>query len=125
MLPDQLARYRVAVADDGAGSELADIVAGLRASGCTVGAVVGYRVGGPELVRVPRPHPKDHPREALLRHKSLMAARSWDRPAWLHGERARDEVVGLWRTAAPLGTWLARHVTPGGTPAPGRRADTA
>lgn len=49
-----------------------------------------------------------------------MVARSWERPAWLHSERARDEVVGLWRTAAPLGTWLARHVGVSDRPGPRR-----
>lgn len=120
MLPDQLARYRAAVADERSGSELTGLVAELRAAGCIVGAVVASGMSGPELARVPRGYPKDHPREALLRHKSLMAARAWERPAWLHSVRAGTEVVVLWRAAAPLRDWLARNVGVSERPDPRR-----
>lgn len=38
-------------------------------------AVAGARIGDPALKRVPSGYPKDHPNEALLRHKGLTAWR--------------------------------------------------
>lgn len=52
--------------------------------------------------------------------KSLMAARAWERPAWLHSVRAGTEVVVLWRAAAPLRDWLARNVGVSERPDPRR-----
>ena len=108
MAPDQLDRYRRAVAGDAAGTALADIVAGL-----TAGQI---RVDGTQnLKSAPRGYPADHPRIDLLRHKGLIAWRDWPAGSWLGTARARTRVVDFLRTAAPLQDWLDEHVGP---PAP-------
>lgn len=101
--PDQLARYRNAVAADASGAELAGLVARLGRAGIEVG-------GGETLKTVPRGFPKDHPRADLLRHKGLIAWRSWPVGAWLGTRRSKDRVVTFLRTAAPLQDWLDAHV---------------
>jgi uncharacterized protein (TIGR02453 family) len=106
--PDQLERFRVAVADDRAGSQLESVVAGLRKA--------GYDVGGEALKVAPRGYPRDHPRVALLRHKGVTAGRTYAPAKWLHTARAKDRVLQAWREAAPLHAWLDRHVGPSTLP---------
>ena len=43
----------------------------------------GYEVSGQELKRVPSPHPQDHPRADLLRHKMLIYWRRWGAGRWI------------------------------------------
>lgn len=101
--PDQLRRYRAAVADDRSGPELESIVAGLRAD--------GYDVGGHEALRTaPRGFPKDHPRIELLRQKGIVMSRTWPVGAWLGTAKARDRVVACLEAARPLNGWLGHHV---------------
>jgi len=108
MAPDQLDRYRRAVAADAPGAALAGIVAGL-----TAGQI---RVDGTQnLKSAPRGYPADHPRIDLLRHKGLIAWRDWPAGAWLGTAKAKVRVVDFLRTAAPLQDWLDEHVGP---PAP-------
>ena len=116
----QLERWRQAVAGD-PGVELASIVAGLRKAGYTVGTLAGDGLTEePDLKRVPKPYPQDHPQGDLLRLKKVVAARSWARPAWLFDRRALTHVRKAWATADPLAAWLATHVGEG-TEAPRRR----
>jgi len=95
----QLARFREAVAADAPGGDLAAIVAGLRQQ--------GYEVGGQELKRVPPPHPQDHPRGDLLRHKRLIYWRRWEIEPWIATPEARERVSQVWRDGAGLNAWLA------------------
>lgn len=105
MAPDQLERYRAAVADETSGPEVEAIVAQLEKA--------GYEVGAHETLKtVPRGFPKDHPRAPLLRRKGLIASRAFPPAKWLHTKAARDRVVKVWTDAAPLGAWLDRHVGP-------------
>jgi uncharacterized protein (TIGR02453 family) len=97
-----LQKYRQGVAADSSGDPLARIVAGLEAG--------GYKNGGEHLKRVPSPHPQDHPRARLLRHKSLYVWREFGLQPWLGSARARDEVVRVWRDAQPLNVWFRTHL---------------
>jgi uncharacterized protein (TIGR02453 family) len=109
MAPDQLERYRRAVAAEPSGGELAGIVDRLTASKVEVG-------GGSSLKSAPRGFPKDHPRIELLRHKGLIAWRHWPVAAWLHTAGAKRRVVDFLRTAAPLQDWLDDQVGPSTAP---------
>jgi uncharacterized protein (TIGR02453 family) len=99
--PDQLRRFRAAVADDTSGTELESIVATLRTG--------GYDVGAHELLKTaPKGYPKDHPRIALLQHKGIVMSRSWPVGAWLGTRKAKDRVVTCLEAARPLNAWLER-----------------
>jgi uncharacterized protein (TIGR02453 family) len=111
MAPDQLDRYRRAVADDVTGADLAGIVDRLTAEQVEV-------AGAASLKSAPRGYPKDHPRIDLLRHKGLIAWRHWPVAAWLHTAAAKRRVVELLRTAAPLQAWLDEQVGPSTAPPP-------
>jgi uncharacterized protein (TIGR02453 family) len=103
MTPAQLQRYRDAVIREGDGTELAAEVARLRAAGLEV-------AGSKSLKTAPRGYPKDHPRLELLRCKGLICWRHWPVEPWLHTGKARDQVAGVLRSAAPLHHWLDRNV---------------
>jgi uncharacterized protein (TIGR02453 family) len=112
MDPGQVARYRAAVAGD-AGEQLASAIATLTRAKYVVGTLGpdGITPEG-ELKRVPRDYPPDHPRGDLLRCKSLIAAISFDRPAWLGSPRAVTEVAKRWTAMQPVISWLDTHVGP-------------
>jgi uncharacterized protein (TIGR02453 family) len=114
MAPDQLERFRDAVADDRTGAELMEIVAEARAAGLEVTA-------RQTLKTAPRGFPKDHPRIELLRHKGLITWREWPAGAWLGTRRAKDRVVEFLRRSAPLNGWLNAHVGPSTLPPERRR----
>ena len=106
MAPDQLDRYRRAVADDGTGVALEAIADSLRSQGCEL---IGHGV----LKTAPRGYARDHPRVDLLRGKGLTVWRQWVPAAWLGTKKAKDRVVETLRLAEPLNRWLAANV--GGT----------
>ena len=103
MAPDQVERYRVAVADDATGPELVAVLAKLAKAQVTV-------EGSESLRSAPRGYPKDHPRIDLLRHRGLYAWRSWPAGAWLGTAGAKKRVVDFLRAAQPLQTWLDDRV---------------
>jgi uncharacterized protein (TIGR02453 family) len=103
MNPDQLARYREAVADDGVGAELEKITTGLEQAGHTVH---GHGV----LKSAPRGYPADHPRIALLRYKGITAWQQWPVEPWLETAAAKDRIVAFFRTTSLLRAWLAENV---------------
>jgi uncharacterized protein (TIGR02453 family) len=105
MTPGQVQRYRDAVDRDADGAELAAEVARLRAAGLEV-------AGSQSLKTAPRGYAKDHPRLDLLRYKGLICWRQWPVAPWLHTSKAKDQVAGVLRTAAPLHQWLDRNVGP-------------
>lgn len=109
MAPDQLDRYRRAVAADSSGRELERIVERAERDGMTI-------TGHDALKTAPRGYPKDHPRVDLLRRKGLIAWQRWPVAAWLGTERARDRVVEFLRASRPLTAWLARQVGPSTMP---------
>lgn len=102
MGPEQLVRYRMATADDKTGPALTAIL--------DKAEKAGLGTGQPDLQRVPKPFAKDHPREGLLRHKSMIISKKWDQPEWLHGRKALTEITKVWRAAGDLNAWLAANV---------------
>src|SRR4030095_17029930 len=86
MAPDQLDRYRRAVADDRTGKELQR---GIRAVARNKIHVSGHD----SLKTVPRGSPKDHPRADLLRNKGLVAWKDWPPAAWLAKPAAKTRIV--------------------------------
>ncbi len=105
MTTDQLARFRNAVAADGAGRRLQKVVDELRKSRLNVHAME-------TLKSAPKGYPKEHPRIELLRLKGLVASRSWAPAAWLHTTRAKARVVEVFTAGAPLVAWLDSQVGP-------------
>jgi uncharacterized protein (TIGR02453 family) len=103
MGPDHLARYRAAVADDGPGAKLEEIIAAIEQADVTVH---GHGV----LKSAPRGYPVDHPRIDLLRYKGLTAWKQWPVEPWLETPAAKDRVVSFLRTTLPLCFWLTDHV---------------
>jgi uncharacterized protein (TIGR02453 family) len=106
---DQLATMREAVADEHRGTELVELVDGLRQDGFEVDA-------RDKLKTAPRGYPSDHPRIELLRMKGLIALFEHPPAAWLHKPKARDQVAHDWRALGPLNAWLDRHVGPSTEP---------
>ena len=103
MAPDQLERYRHAVAEDSTGTELRGVIAAVGEHGIDV-------TGHGSLKTTPRGYPKDHPRADLLRHKGLIAWQQWQPAAWLGTAAAKDRVAGFFRATRPLCGWLDQHV---------------
>jgi uncharacterized protein (TIGR02453 family) len=101
---DQLDRLRAAVADDGTGPVVVALVAEARAA--------GLDVVGESLKTAPRGYPRDHPRVALLRHKSLIAGRALAAGDGISRHAALEHVASTWRAAEPLNAWLDEHVGP-------------
>ena len=101
--PEQLQRFRAAVADDASGSTLESIVSTLSED--------GYDVGAHEILKTaPKGYPKDHPRIELLRHKGIVMSKSWPVGAWLGTKKAKERVVTCLDAARPLNAWIEKHV---------------
>jgi uncharacterized protein (TIGR02453 family) len=105
MAPDQLDRYRRAVADERKGREIVEIVDKLRQRGIEVSA---HDV----LKTAPKGYPKDHPRIELLRQKGLISWKHWPVGAWLGTRKAKDRVVQFLRASQPMNEWLQKRVGP-------------
>jgi uncharacterized protein (TIGR02453 family) len=111
--PDQVARYRAAVAEN-EGEALGGLIDAARAG--------GLAVGGQRLKTRPRGIDPDHPRLELLRHRSLVLSRQWEPARWMGGPDEPDRVVReSWRAMTPVIDWLAHAVGPGDPPGPSRR----
>jgi hypothetical protein len=98
----QLKGLREAVAADRSGKQLVAIVADLRKK--------GYEVEGQELKRVPSPHPQDHPRADLLRHKRLIYWKRWPAGPWIATSKGRERVAQAWRDGAALEAWCTKFM---------------
>ena len=109
MAPDQLERYRAAVAAERSGRKLSKLVADAEASGLQVS---GHGV----LKTAPRGFPRDHPRIDLLRYKGLVTWRDWPAGAWLGTRKAKDRVVEFLRQSKPIESWLRVNVGPSTLP---------
>jgi hypothetical protein len=92
---EQVARFRAATAAEESGRRLADVVLALAAD--------GHEILGDVMKRIPRGYPADHPRADLLKHRSLIAARSFE------AESVRDvaPVHQACERLRPLLDWLA------------------
>jgi uncharacterized protein (TIGR02453 family) len=102
MEPSDLVNFREAVAAKGSGEKIATIVSALRTK--------GYEVAGQELKRVPSPHPQDHPRGDLLKHKRLIYWRRWAIEPWIATPKALERVSVAWVDGRDLEGWLSRHL---------------
>jgi uncharacterized protein (TIGR02453 family) len=105
MMPDQLDRYRRAVADDRSGPDLERVVASLEKAKVEVNGIDALKTA-------PKGYPKDHPRVELLRNKGLIAGRRWPVASWLGTASARTRIVEVLRAAQPLNDWLSGQVGP-------------
>lgn len=103
MTPDQLERYRKAVDAGKSGSALESIVEGIEKKGysCSPSA---------PLKTAPKGYAKDHPRIALLNGKGIIVWKLWPVAGWLSTKKAKERVVDVLRSSAPLNDWLAKHV---------------
>ena len=100
--PDQLARFRVAAADEIRGERLGAILATLTKR--------GWEIRGDRLKSRPRDYPADHPRIDLLRYRSLYVVRVWEPDDVLHERACLDRVRKAFRELRPLNEWAADHV---------------
>ena len=114
MAPDQLERYRQAVAADSTGQSLADLLSVLRDAGIEAG---GHDV----LKTAPRGYPKDHSRIDLLRNKGVISWKQWPPGAWLGKAGAEKRIVEFLRASRPLNSWLEGNVGPSTLEQQGRR----
>jgi uncharacterized protein (TIGR02453 family) len=105
MMPDQLSRFRAAVASEKSGQKLEAVVATLTKNGLNVHAME-------ELKTAPKGYPKEHPRIELLRMKGLVASRAWEPAGWLSTVAAKKRVVDVLRGTTPLLAWLEANVGP-------------
>lgn len=104
MAPDQLDRFRQAIADDDSGQALVDAIAEVEQHGIAL-------TSGETLKTAPRGYPKDHPRVELLRRKSLATWKEW--PAgtpWIASNAAATHVVDALRASRPVTAWLDEYV---------------
>jgi uncharacterized protein (TIGR02453 family) len=104
LAPDQLERFRAAVADDRSGPELEAAVAAARAA--------GLETAGRALKTAPRGYARDHPRLELLRHRALIAGRALPPGDGIPAGAALAHASSTWRAAAPLNAWLDAYVGP-------------
>jgi uncharacterized protein (TIGR02453 family) len=106
MQPDELERYREAVAADSSGEELSEILAQLRRR-----RSLKLSPGGAEpLKTAPRGFPRDHPRAELLRQKGLIAMRTRGPSELRNGTLLRSFVVETLEICADLTAWLRQYV---------------
>ena len=105
MAPDQLARYRQAVAEDVTGEELRRVIADVEGRGIDV-------VGEEPLKTAPRGYSKDHPRADLLRNKGLITWQEWPVEPWMHTAKAKARIVKHFRDSHPVQAWLDDRVGP-------------
>jgi uncharacterized protein (TIGR02453 family) len=102
---DQLARFRDAVADDGAGEHLERALDAVHAA--------GVETFGEALKTAPRGFARDHPRVALLRHKALFGgARLEPGPDGIARDAALEHARRTWAACVPMTAWLHEHVGP-------------
>lgn len=101
---EQIAQFRRTVDDEVRGIELAAIL--------DTATRAGFTVGGETLKTKPKGYDADHPRIALLRHKSLTCSQEFGAPDWLPTAQTADHVRAAWTTLRPLVEWLTAVVGP-------------
>ena len=106
--PDQLERFRAAIDDERRGRGFVRGLATARRG--------GLAPAEPELKRVPRGYPADHPRVDHLRRKQLTVSRRHPLESWLHEPACDERVQSELRAARPLVKWLAEAVGPSTRP---------
>ena len=107
--PEQLRRYRDAVADDKSGPRLVQLIEELQRKNVDISS---HDV----LKRVPPGFDKEHPRGELLKHKGLYLGTQLEPAAWMGTKKAVDRVTKIWRDVQPVTKWFHRHVGPSDEP---------
>jgi len=99
LVGEQLAAYRVAVADARSGRRLDEVMSALRKAG-------RYTIAGKQLARVPVGFDPAHARVELLRRTGLFMCR--DTPVGKSASTAKfaDECIGHFAAMVPLCRWL-------------------
>ncbi len=97
---ERMAAIRAAIDDDRTGPALKRLLTKLRKQ--------GFEIHGEQLKTRPRGYDADHPRIDLLRHKQLMATRSYGFEKVIHTPGLLTVVRDDWRATRPLVTWLQR-----------------
>lgn len=97
----RLAAIREAIADDAHGAQLEGVLSDLEKA--------GWSVGGETLKTAPRGWDVDHPRIALLRHKSLTVGRDYGFEKVIHSAQLVERVRSDWRETTPLLDWVTAH----------------
>jgi uncharacterized protein (TIGR02453 family) len=95
----RLAALREAIDDKRLGARLEKVIADLEA--------LGWVIGGETLKTAPRGYDVEHPRIALLRHKTLTITKTYGFEKIIHSPKLVDRVRSDWREARPLLDWLA------------------
>ena len=101
MAPDQLARFREAVAGP-EGAALDAATAAMQASGLTL--------WGASLKTAPRGRPRDHARVHLLRMTELLASDELDPGATLDGRHPKDFARSVWDRSREVMAWMDAHL---------------
>ena len=109
MAPDQLDRYRQAVADETTGVDLEQLIREVRRHAIEVR-------GHDSLKTAPKGYPGDHPRISLLQHKGITAWKEWPVARWLGTVTAKQRITGFLRATQPLSKWFITHVGPSTAP---------
>jgi len=109
MAPDQLDRYRQAVADEMAGIDLEQVIREVTRHAIEVH-------GHDSLKTAPKSYPSDHSRLSLLRHKGLSAWKEWTVARWLGTVTAKQRVTDFLHATQPLNEWFTTHVGPSTVP---------
>ena len=99
--PERLANLRAAIDHELYGPELEELTDALQAD--------GWEIGGSAVKTAPRGWDVNHPRIALLRHKTLTATRDFGFADFIHTPELVDRVRTEWRAGAPLIEWAMRH----------------
>jgi uncharacterized protein (TIGR02453 family) len=105
MVPDQLERYREAVAADATGQALQDMLDDLGQRDFEV----GHGMSEP-LKTAPRGYPKDHPRVDLLRQKAVSAHRRLTGTGLRNGAAVQQFVVDTFDACEPLNDWIKSNI---------------
>jgi uncharacterized protein (TIGR02453 family) len=98
---ERLASIREGMAADESGRLLERILRDLERG--------GFEISGDRLKTTPRGWTADHPRIDLLRHRSLVAGKSYGFEPFIHTPELQDRVREDWRRLRPLVEWVADH----------------
>ena len=105
MAPDQLERYRQAVAAESTGPALEGILDDLNERGFDV----GHGMSEP-LKTAPRGYPKDHPRVDLLRQKAVSAHRRMEGSQLRDATAVQRFVVETFEACGPMNDWIKSNI---------------
>ena len=105
---DQVERLRAAVDDGRRGGALRRALATAQAA--------GLELGEPDLKRVPRGYPPEHPRAELLRHRRLVVHRRIPLAKWMSTRAAGERIAAMLDAATPLVSWTRTNIGPSDRP---------